>query len=715
MKNRLDLKIIFIITIAFLLYSLFFYFNTLSKDRQIDVELNKEIDNLKIHYDITKDYFIKDVKNISNKFLKDKDISNILSKMKKADKKQKDILRKELYDTVNPTYKRLKNRGINQVHFASIDNISLLRMHKPNIFGDDLTNTRYSFKYTNKTKKHIEGFEQGKSTHAFRYTFPYFDDKQNYLGAVDISLSTYIIQKRLQKINKIHSHFLIKKELFLNKIWKNKDITSLYAQSIESDKYISSLTIQHNPNQLEYEKNKIIKPLKNKIDKNLSLEKPFSLYIFVDNKVKIITFLPIENILGDKNAAYIVSYTQSSDIYTIQNNYIKINIITLIIIITILLFIIKILKQKDALKIKTKEQESLLSLFEESDSVLFKWNNDNKWSISYVSKSVKKLLGYEAEDFLSKELTYNKIIHKDDLDRVKKEVQKGIESNLNFFQHEPYRVITKTNKTKWVKDYTVKIKDDNNIIHFLGYTIDITEDKRKSDILMQQAKLAAMGEMIGNIAHQWRQPINNLSLLNISLKQKYISGKIDDEFINKFEEKSNKMIQKMSSTIDDFRNFFLPNRSKENFRVQDAIKNTLSIAEASLSNNYITLTQKYSENTKITTYKNELEQVILNIISNSKDALVKQKELKDKKIDIYSYENEKYIIIEQVDNGGGIDKDILPKIFEPYFTTKFQDNGTGIGLYMSKTIVEQHIQGSIDIKNFEDGVKVIIKIPKGDI
>ncbi|MGM0623874.1 MAG: ATP-binding protein [Campylobacterota bacterium] len=240
---------------------------------------------------------------------------------------------------------------------------------------------------------------------------------------------------------------------------------------------------------------------------------------------------------------------------------------------------------------------------------------------------------------------------------------------------------------------------------------ELDKSKEKDEILMHHAKLAAMGEMIGNIAHQWRQPINNLSILNMTLVQEYENNTLDRAFMEEFEDKANTLIQKMSATIDDFKNFFSPNRSKELFFPRDAIEETLEITDAAMKNNNIEVFVVHSAKTQIKSYKNELQQVVLNLITNAKDALVAHT-IKNKKIEIKTYEDEKNLYIEVSDNGGGIKKDILPKLFEPYFTTKFQDQGTGIGLYMSKVIIQQHLHGTIDIFNYNDGAKAAITVPK---
>ena len=182
---------------------------------------------------------------------------------------------------------------------------------------------------------------------------------------------------------------------------------------------------------------------------------------------------------------------------------------------------------------KTKEQDILLSLFDKGDSVLFKWNNDEHWSIDHVSSSVQKLLGYSQSEFMNSKITYDQCIHKNDLQNVIKEVEDGSKSNKDFFKHAPYRIVSKSGDIKWVIDYTVIIRDEeNNITHYLGYINDITQEKLKEKILSEQSKLASMGEMIGNIAHQWRQPLSVISTAATGIQLQKEHNILTDEQFN---------------------------------------------------------------------------------------------------------------------------------------------------------------------------------------
>ena len=228
--------------------------------------------------------------------------------------------------------------------------------------------------------------------------------------------------------------------------------------------------------------------------------------------------------------------------------------------------------------------------------------------------------------------------------------------------------------------------------------------------LMQQARSAQMGEMIGNIAHQWRQPLNTIGLIIQKLKFYNDNDFLDDNKLNSSVEKSMDIINGMSKTIDDFRNFFTPNKEKEIFKLYDLFKDTYSIVSDVFEENLIDFRIEMSgKDLKIEGYRNELSQVILNLISNSKDVLI-EKESTSSFVQLTAKEVDKNIFITCCDNGGGINDDVIDKVFNPYFTTKDEGKGTGIGLYMSKEIIEKHMGGKMSVFNTGDGVCFSIEL-----
>ena len=243
---------------------------------------------------------------------------------------------------------------------------------------------------------------------------------------------------------------------------------------------------------------------------------------------------------------------------------------------------------------------------------------------------------------------------------------------------------------------------------------EVMKRAEQEQILIQQSRFAAMGEMIGNIAHQWRQPLNALSLLLQNIENAYEMDMLDEAYIKRSVAKGNRLTKAMSQTIDDFRNFFRPNKQAEIFSIHSALNATMDMIKSSFDNHMISFEQHIDDTLCVKGFSSEFSQVILNILTNAKDALIENKK-EEKKIIITASKdknNENNVIISVEDNAGGIPQDIVQNIFDPYFTTKEEGKGTGIGLYMSKTIVETNMQGHLSVLNTAEGAKFIIKLKR---
>ena len=239
---------------------------------------------------------------------------------------------------------------------------------------------------------------------------------------------------------------------------------------------------------------------------------------------------------------------------------------------------------------------------------------------------------------------------------------------------------------------------NNSLEKRIGLEVDIS--RQKDHLMFQQSRLASMGEMIGNIAHQWRQPLSSLSAIIQNIRHKSDRNKLSNEFLENITEDALKIASQMSETIDDFRNFFEPSKAKERFNINNAVQDTLELLKPTLINNDINIITNQKINIDILGYKNELSQTILNIFSNAKDILIeKVKTNRTIIIEISLSKNNRHVVISILDNGGGIPEDIIDNIFDPYFTTKEQGKGTGIGLYMSKQIIETNMKGNLFVKN----------------
>lgn len=230
----------------------------------------------------------------------------------------------------------------------------------------------------------------------------------------------------------------------------------------------------------------------------------------------------------------------------------------------------------------------------------------------------------------------------------------------------------------------------------------------KERLLIQQSRSAAMGEMISNIAHQWRQPLSTLGLVVQNILLDYRENELTRDALEKYVDTAQQCVTRMSETIDDFRNFFRPDKAKVRFNLHQAVSDSLQLLEATLKNNNIQVSIGQDLGLQAFGHANEFSQVVLNVLANAKDALVDNK-VPQRRIEVELKSNEHTGMVVIRDNAGGIPNEAMDKIFDPYFTTKV--SGTGIGLYMSKTIIEKHMNGSIACRNTADGAEFTISIP----
>jgi len=231
----------------------------------------------------------------------------------------------------------------------------------------------------------------------------------------------------------------------------------------------------------------------------------------------------------------------------------------------------------------------------------------------------------------------------------------------------------------------------------------INEKKEQEQMLIHQSRLASMGEMLANISHQWRQPLNRIASFIMNMQMHIMDHYQDDKYLPKKLEESQNQLEYMSNTIDDFTNFYKKDKQKEEFLVSLPIEDSCNIIESSLISNNIQLEINIIEDFRINSFKKELSQVLLNLMQNSKDALLSDN-IETPCIKLIVKNNA--IFIE--DNAKGIPEDIINHIFEPYFTTKENHKGTGLGLYMSKIIIEKNMHAKLTVKNEKEGALFII-------
>ncbi len=270
---------------------------------------------------------------------------------------------------------------------------------------------------------------------------------------------------------------------------------------------------------------------------------------------------------------------------------------------------------------------------------------------------------------------------------------------------------------------TIQLSEKNLELNNLNRNLDervrvAVENLRQQEyMLIQQSKMAAMGEMIGLIAHQWRQPLNAIGLNVQDLRDAYACGELNDKYMERAVDITMNQVSFMSKTIDDFRNFFMPSKKKVRFNVKSAVEELTSMIVQIFKNNDIDVSIKAERDTTLFTegYPNEFKHVILNILNNSRDAITSKRDTGTTpiqgqiEINIGNNREGDKIIISMRDNGGGIPEHIIDKIFEPYYTTKGKE-GTGIGLYMSKTIIETNMGGTLTVRNADGGAELLISL-----
>jgi len=380
-------------------------------------------------------------------------------------------------------------------------------------------------------------------------------------------------------------------------------------------------------------------------------------------------------------------------------------------------------------------------LAENAKDAIFKISFFPRRMFEYVSPSSENLTGYTPEEFYKDPLLDLRIVHTND-----RQTLKDVSRTTEYFTKPlTIRLVRKDGKVIWSEHSNAPVYDQGGkLIAIEGIARDVTrqmedqqqltllnteltnkkvaleklnkslkkkvnkevEKNRKLDHLMAlQARQSAMGEMIGNIAHQWRQPLNLLSLAIYDLDDAFRFEELDKEYMSRSIEEINSIIQKMSKTIDDFRNYFQPQKKKTYFHVHDIIKMALLFLSSQLEENSVKVQRDVPTDILVYGYTTQLEQVIISILKNALDAMQELDE-ENRIIKIKAkVENDDICIIDIFNTGKPIRKEHLTKLFDPYFTTKPEGKGMGLGLYVAKVIMEKNMSGRIQCHNIKEGVK----------
>jgi PAS domain S-box-containing protein len=338
-------------------------------------------------------------------------------------------------------------------------------------------------------------------------------------------------------------------------------------------------------------------------------------------------------------------------------------------------------------------------------------STDIKGNIISVSQAFCEISGYSKEELIGK--PHNIVRHSDMKSFVYEDLWETIQSGLTWRGEVKNR--RKDGSAYWVyANIEPHYNKQGEIVGYDALRHDITAKKELEEqqaIIVEQSKSAAMGEMISMIAHQWRQPLQAVSILIQKLPlTKMVEGELSDEFIDKVVDDVGLQLDYMSKTIDDFRDFFKPEKLKQTIMVSELIHRSQEFLSYMFKVDSIEFSVESIEDVSLNLHINEVVQVLINIIKNARDAMI-EKEIKNRKIIVRHYTKENFAIIEIQDNAGGIKNELKTKIFEPYFSTKQSKNGTGLGLYMSKKIIQQYCKGHIEVDNKDDGAVFTIQLP----
>jgi diguanylate cyclase (GGDEF)-like protein/PAS domain S-box-containing protein len=319
----------------------------LVQERAVSDELESSVHDLRINYNIISHKYQVAAEAIRYSILEHPEVKEIIARVYHVDEHEKALLRKKLYDVLYKEFQTYKKLGVKLILFTQPDNRVFLRMHKPEIYDDDISNIRFGIAEVNKTHQAMSGFEQGKISHAFRYIYPVFDATNQYVGCIDISFSSEKLQESLRATHKLQTNFLVNKNVIDRRIWTVKNVTSPYTAAIENGGYMSSKQ-QADTFQIDLpEAKKIIAENRALIDREIKASKAFAVYGDYGSDDLVISFLPIHSILPrEEAAAYLVSYTANTQLTAIQNEYLIIKIITVIAIALLLWQIYSIILQK---------------------------------------------------------------------------------------------------------------------------------------------------------------------------------------------------------------------------------------------------------------------------------------------------------------------------------------------------------------------------------
>jgi len=511
-----------------------YYLTEINGNQRIEVAKEDNIQDLKSHYKIllhhqkiTADGVYLSTISMVPHFIE------LYSKIKTASKEEKNKLRKQLYNLLKNKYEILKINDILQYHFFLPNNESFLRMHKPSKFGDDLSNVREDVVQVNATKKKVRGFVQGRVVHGFRNTYPIFDKKNNYLGAMEVSFSSDSFQDDLNNISNIHTHFIILKDIFDAKTWARDDLVLKYVQSSDHNEYMLSLNKNHSKKRCIIDNKIKLSSVRDEIDKKIKYGDPFAVYV-TDKKtdnVKIVSFFPIYNLSKTKTISWLVSYVKSDFAKTTLQGNLIIRLISFFSFFIVGYLLFKKLVIQKQIGIEHRLLEDVLN---STDNIMFVTNFKE---ITFSNRKFKDFFNVKNESEFNKKVNNDmlSIFIKND-GYLHADLLKKKDSVINYFSKtaQTDRVVSILDISLNPKAFNINITktSSHNVSEYLVTLTDITMIKEKELKIQYKADYDGLTKVYN------RNKFNEL---------------LEQEFI-----RDNRYKRHLSITlidIDDFKNF----------------------------------------------------------------------------------------------------------------------------------------------------------------
>jgi len=471
----MKIKIILLLSLLFLVMNItVFYISELNTNQKVNIVLKNNLKTLRTHYKILLETQKSTAIAIYQSTINIPRVSEIIAEANHATKKKKAKLREELSLLLAPMYRVVKKRGVLQYHFILVNNESFYRAHKPDKFGDDLTDVRADFRYTNEFKKPIRGFTQGRTAHGFRNTFPLFDKNDRHIGAMEVSFSSDSFQWYLNNVSGIHSHFIVDKNIFDASAWQRDDLVLKYEKSAEAPNYMITLNSIHTK-EFCIEANRVkLQPIREEIDRKMKKGEAFGSYVKHENHIDVISFLPIRN-LQKKTVAWIVSYELSPIIKMALYNGVKIRVITLFLSFLIIYFLVKQILAKQ----KIEEQHRFLDdILNTTDDVMI--ITDFK-DIKFSNDKFKNILRVKDSEFFNKETNHDMLTI---FVKTEFSLHRGLIEEEESFAG----LIGRTAP----KDRVVSILNEN--FEMMLFKISISKSKNSEDYLVTLSDITTMKE-----------------------------------------------------------------------------------------------------------------------------------------------------------------------------------------------------------------------------